>query len=242
MEKNILIITIILFIFSLLFYFYNNLKNIYKKKVLNLKFWRNKNSNHHKELLEFFSEIIPYLEKWKVRYWAHAGTLLGCVRHGGFIPWDDDIDFGYIDDGNIVDLKNDLINNGYKINYRILGIEIDYKFGFQIYNHNYRIFIDMFTFTHENDMLLQTDEMKKIYPNEDYYYDSVIPIKNEKFNNILLPIPNNPYKFCEKAFGNDYMDIFYIKTSHYFFHNIIDSFAIYFISKEKFYMKDLIDE
>lgn len=40
--------------------------------------------------------VLKYLDKVcreeKLRYWLAYGTLIGAVRHEGFIPWDDDID------------------------------------------------------------------------------------------------------------------------------------------------------
>ena len=45
------------------------------------------------ELLRFMDNVC---KKYNIDYWLDFGTLLGSVRHEGFIPWDDDVDVGIL--------------------------------------------------------------------------------------------------------------------------------------------------
>lgn len=45
-----------------------------------------------KSMLATLSYLVKVLNKHNIPHWFVCGTLLGTVRHKGFIPWDDDID------------------------------------------------------------------------------------------------------------------------------------------------------
>jgi len=89
--------------------------------------------------LKGFDDINKILEKHSIQLWADLGTLLGFVRDGALIPWEEDIDVGCFqqmeDFSNVVQL--DLFTHGWLCvdKYKGLGIQdikktakIDIKF------------------------------------------------------------------------------------------------------------------
>lgn len=45
-------------------------------------------------ILHVLREVTRVLDELNVPYFMQGGTMLGAIRHNGFIPWDDDVDLG----------------------------------------------------------------------------------------------------------------------------------------------------
>lgn len=145
----------------------------YKKteKVSDFKITK-KRKEIWKTELELLAELIRVCDKYNLKYFLIGGSLIGAIRHKGFIPWDDDIDVGLLrEDYNkllkVADKEfktpfffqtpyNDMIYRGHaqirNINTTaILKDELDY------YTYNQGIFIDVFPF----DEYPKTEKLKQ---------------------------------------------------------------------------------
>lgn len=71
--------------------------------------------------LEILKKVLKIFDKYNLSYYILGGTMLGAIRHKGFIPWDDDIDLGMPrkDYENFLLVAPDELKDGLKIiNYR----------------------------------------------------------------------------------------------------------------------------
>ena len=79
--------------------------------------------------LDILVFIDDFCEKNNINYWIDCGTLLGAVRHKGYIPWDDDIDIGMLreDYDKFMKIFNNCCNNS---KYKFISYETDKNWPF----------------------------------------------------------------------------------------------------------------
>ena len=98
--------------------------------------------------LAILKNVAQFCDQHKIRYYLGGGTLLGAVRHKGFIPWDDDIDIS-MPRGDYLRFVHEY--NGYHDNYTVKSIETDPKY--------WRTFAKVFdnrTFLVEDNVYVET--------------------------------------------------------------------------------------
>ena len=82
--------------------------------------------NAQLRMLEILKCVDQICRKHNLKYWLTCATLLGAVRHGGFVPWDDDLDIAMMRDDYLklmdilpnelpeqFELQNDKTEKGY---------------------------------------------------------------------------------------------------------------------------------
>jgi phosphorylcholine metabolism protein LicD len=155
---------------------------------------------------KIFNKLLKILKLWndfssenEIEYWACGGTLLGAVRHSGFIPWDNDIDISImLSDLNKV--KKNLDKHPVLKYYESLC-------GLRIYISKTNVesnsvpCIDIFVCDYYNKITINfcgalsyqdnpTWYMSDLYPNQYLYKNELYPIKQVVFEDTTIMVPN----------------------------------------------------
>lgn len=193
-------ILIYILIFSLIMYLgYINLFNDKCDKNTNIKEEFdvvNTTDDDRNEINSYLKIFSKCLIDNKIPFWIIAGTLLGSVRHGEMIPWDDDADIGVFetDMEKILEMNTALNEYGYEIapHWRIYKFK---KIG-QLYP-----FVDVFSFFESGDKYLMNHvELRNIWPNEYHDKKDLFPLKSYKFGELNLPGPNYPLSYLDRSY------------------------------------------
>lgn len=120
--------------------------------------------------IEILNEVSAFCEKNQINYSLSFGTLLGAVRHKGYIPWDDDIDIMMLrPDYNKFISSFKSINNIYRVK-SILN-DTDYPYPFAKVEYSKSSLIEFSDISYEIGVYID------IFPVDG------IPTKKKVFNN-----------------------------------------------------------
>lgn len=167
--------------------------------------------------IEILDVIAKFCEERKINYWIDCGTLLGAIRHKGFIPWDDDVDVGMLRPDYDRFMKE---FNGYNPKYefhcpeiesnwiRAFGRVVDTDTMMKYPTMNYiahGICVDVFIYDNAPD---DDDIVKKMFRKRNFLYKLHFPRLNSVFShvrgNIFRKICGHAVRLILKLLPRDY--------------------------------------
>ena len=172
------------------------------------------------QIYQMLYDVDKIFKLNQIPYWIDGGTLLGSLRHGGLIPWDDDADIdtdiGYAN--KIYSLKEEFNKYGYDIVKHWVGFKIFRIDGAVVKKYNYKYpYLDIFL-TRVNrkgqTAFYSKHASRRDFGNCLFHRSEVYPLKRYKFGEIELFGPNNPYPYLNKLYGGDWNNIAYKWYDH----------------------------
>lgn len=146
-------------------------------------------------------QISQILNKHQVLYFWTSGTLLGAIRSGGLLQWDDDLDLNLLDtdEAKIEAALNEAATLGYQRSLPIgnwLGQRLLY-----VKNGYPAACCDLFKVRKDDKGIYRfpTGWPKYYFTDED-----VFPLKEAKFGNVMLKIPNLYHVILHRNYGDNY--------------------------------------
>ncbi len=175
-------------------------------------------------LLKILKLWNEFAKEYGIGYWACGGTLLGAVRHSGFIPWDNDIDIS-------------IMMSDYKKVKKNLDKHPTLKFyesmcGLRIYisenDNDVEAVMDIFICNYYNKITINfcgplTDDgretwwMSELFPNQHVYNSELYPLKELAFEDTTIMVPNNEINLLYRNFSDKCLTVCKI-SSHVSLH------------------------
>lgn len=173
------------------------------------EFWRKKHDTLHTELISLLTYVDGVFYKNNVDYFICSGTLLGSIRHGNIIPWDDDMDIGVkCEDMTDFEHKVKLIKDIFKDD-DVIEVEFDKTcsaYLLKLYNkHDRGIFVDVFFLKRQQSgkyQMISQNLKGTAYSEEWYNKDQLTNLSQCTLDNKVFPCPSNSMKSLKNTYGD----------------------------------------